>query len=192
MDYELPTPRIKRAFDILVSFILIVLGSWIFLLLILIYWITRNTPIFFYQPRIGKGGRVFTMVKFRTIDTNTGAPFAFGNFLRATTLDELPQLFQVLSGKLSMVGPRPLLTEYEKLYSAQQWRRHNVLPGITGWAQVNGRHAISWTRKFELDTWYVDHWSFGLDIWILIKTAGIVFSFKPDVSLKEDKFTGGE
>jgi sugar transferase EpsL len=192
MTEEQPTPNIKRAFDFVVASVLIVLTSWIFLLIIAVYLITRNTPIIFRQSRVGKGGRLFTLFKFRTLDSKTGAAFRFGNFLRATSLDELPQLFQVVSGTLSLVGPRPLLPEYEKLFSQEQWKRHRVLPGITGWAQVNGRHAISWTKKFRLDVWYVEHWSFGLDLRILLKTAGIIFSFKPDVSLKEDKFTGNE
>jgi lipopolysaccharide/colanic/teichoic acid biosynthesis glycosyltransferase len=192
MKDDFPTPVAKRAFDVVVSLMLILLTSWIMLLIVVAYWLTGNSPAFFIQPRIGKGNRIFVMYKFRTLNQPGSQPFRLGNFLRATSLDELPQLFQVLAGQLSLVGPRPLLVDYAGLFSEEQLRRHDVLPGITGWAQVNGRNEITWQRKLELDVWYVDHWSFWLDIRILFKTLVIIFSFRPDVSLQESKFTGNK
>jgi len=144
-----------------------------------------GTPIFFTQSRPGLHGNAFTMIKFRTMTNARGAdgsllPDAerltrFGRFLRATSLDELPELWNVLKGEMSLVGPRPLLIEYLPLYSPEQARRHDVRPGITGWAQVNGRNAISWDEKFKLDVWYVDHQSFWLDMKILLLTVRRVF-----------------
>jgi len=140
-----------------------------------------GSPVFFRQARPGRGGAPFTLVKFRTMRDTLGPDGAalpdaarithLGRFLRSTSLDELPQLWNVLRGELSLVGPRPLLMEYLPRYSPEQARRHEVLPGITGWAQVNGRNAISWEQKFELDVWYVDHWSLWLDFRILVLTA---------------------
>lgn len=143
-----------------------------------------GSPIFFRQERPGRGATPFQVVKFRTM-LNSTAPDGrllpdaerltpFGRFLRAASLDELPQLWNVLSGDLSLVGPRPLLMQYLPRYSPEQARRHDVLPGITGWAQVNGRNAISWEQKFALDVWYVDHWTFWLDLKILVMTAAKV------------------
>jgi len=140
-----------------------------------------GSPVFFRQERPGLGGRPFRVVKLRTMRQALGPdgkllPDAqrlsrLGRFLRSTSLDELPQLWNVLRGDLSLVGPRPLLMQYLPRYSPEQARRHEVLPGITGWAQVNGRNAISWEEKFALDVWYVDHWSLGLDAKILLLTA---------------------
>ena len=180
----------KRILDIIVSGVLIVLTLWLFVLIILAYWLSFNFPFFFRQPRLGKGERVFELVKFRTLSKDSIKPFALGTFLRFTSLDELPQLYQVLSGKMSLVGPRPLPVAYQNLFSDEQRRRHDVLPGVTGWAQVNGRHSISWQKKFELDNYYLQHLSLALDIKILVMTLGILFSFKKDVSLTEEKFTG--
>ena len=142
-------------------------------------------PVFFSQVRPGKSGVPFLMYKFRTMTDATDAngdllPDAarltpFGRFLRSSSLDELPELINVIKGEMSLVGPRPLLMEYLPLYSAEQGRRHNVRPGITGWAQVNGRNAISWEEKFKLDVWYVDNQSFWLDIKILWLTLKKVF-----------------
>jgi lipopolysaccharide/colanic/teichoic acid biosynthesis glycosyltransferase len=136
-----------------------------------------GSPVLFVQERPGLGGRIFRVVKFRTMRRATGSDgkplpdaerlTALGRFLRATSLDELPQLWNVLRGDLSLVGPRPLLVQYLPRYTPVQARRHDVLPGITGWAQVNGRNAISWDEKFALDVWYVDHWSIALDLRIL-------------------------
>jgi lipopolysaccharide/colanic/teichoic acid biosynthesis glycosyltransferase len=141
---------------------------------------TMGRPVLFRQQRPGKDAKRFVFLKFRTMREQVdklGNPLAdgerltrIGRLLRATSLDELPQLWNVLRDDLSLVGPRPLLTEYLDRYTAEQMRRHNVLPGITGWAQVNGRNELSWPEKFELDLWYVDHWSLKLDFYILCKT----------------------
>jgi lipopolysaccharide/colanic/teichoic acid biosynthesis glycosyltransferase len=143
-------------------------------------WATMGRPILFRQVRPGRGGRMFQLVKFRTMleaKDADGQPLPdaqrltrTGRFLRATSLDELPQLWNVLRGDMSLVGPRPLLVEYLPRYSAEQARRHDVLPGITGWAQVNGRNALSWEERFRLDVWYVDNWSLALDARILALT----------------------
>ncbi len=135
-------------------------------------------PVFFVQERPGRLGRPFRLVKFRTMRNGAGDDAErltrLGRFLRSTSLDELPQLWNVLRGELSLVGPRPLLSHYLPRYSAEQARRHEVLPGITGWAQVNGRNAISWEEKLALDVWYVDHWSLSLDAKILLRTLARV------------------
>ena len=147
---------------------------------------TLGRPVFFRQVRPGLGGRPFRLVKFRTmldaVDAE-GRPLAdsgrltrFGRFLRATSLDELPELWNVLRGDMSLVGPRPLLVQYLPLYSPEQARRHEVRPGLTGWAQVNGRNALGWAEKLALDTWYVDHRSFALDLKILLMTVARVLS----------------
>jgi lipopolysaccharide/colanic/teichoic acid biosynthesis glycosyltransferase len=143
-----------------------------------------GSPVLFVQERPGLGGRPFRLVKFRTMRHATapdGAPLPdadrltpLGRFLRATSLDELPQLWNVLRGELSLVGPRPLLMQYLARYTPEQARRQDVLPGITGWAQVNGRNALAWDEKLALDVWYVDHWSLGLDLKILVRTLGKV------------------
>ena len=176
----------KRAFDIAVSAALLLCLAP--LLLLLAWLIRRNlgTPVLFCQMRPGRHGKLFAMYKFRTMrdaaDEN-GKPLPdaerltpFGRKLRAASLDELPELWNVLKGDMSLVGPRPLLPEYLPLYNAEQSRRHEVRPGITGWAQVNGRNAISWPEKFRLDVWYVDHRSFWLDIKILLLTVKKVFA----------------
>ena len=171
----------KRVFD----FILALCGVLVLALpLLILVWLVRSklgSPIFFRQVRPGLHGQPFEMVKFRTMTSERGPdgqllPDAvrltpFGRFLRATSLDELPELWNVLKGDMSLVGPRPLLMEYLPLYTPEQTRRHEVRPGITGWAQVNGRNAISWADKFELDVWYVDHRSLWLDVQILWRTV---------------------
>ena len=156
--------------------------------------LSYQLPVFFIQERIGKGEKIFRLIKFRSL-RNTGInlkerEFWLGNILRRTSLDELPQLFNVLKGEMSLIGPRALPVEYLPLFSAEQRKRFSVLPGITGWAQVNGRHSISWKKKFELDNYYVDHISFLLDMKILFKTLVLLLSFQPDRSLQEEKFTG--
>lgn len=171
----------KRLFDFFCSaFGLMVLSPVILLVAILIR-LKLGGPILFTQSRPGLNGKIFKMMKFRTMldaqdkdgnllpDEQRMTPF--GTLLRATSLDELPGLLNVLKGDMSLVGPRPLLVQYLPLYSEEQARRHNVRPGITGWAQVNGRNAISWEEKFTLDVWYVDNQSFGLDIKILFLTV---------------------
>lgn len=176
----------KRLFDVFVSTVLLViLIPILFVLSVLIFW-QFGAPILFRQARPGVGGKIFYIYKFRTMINACdafGKPLAdskrltpFGRFLRSTSLDELPGLWNVLIGNMSLVGPRPLLKEYLPLYSPEQARRHNIRPGITGWAQVNGRNAISWEEKFCLDTWYVDHRSFFFDIKILLITIKKVFS----------------
>jgi len=162
----------------------LILTSPLLAILSVLVWIKHGRPILFRQARPGYNGKIFTLYKFRSmsneLDSN-GKPLPdtqritrLGHFLRASSLDELPELINVLRGEMSLVGPRPLLVEYLPRYSAEQRRRHDVLPGITGWAQVNGRNALTWEEKFALDVWYVDHWSFGLDIKILWLTVGQV------------------
>lgn len=174
------TPFVKRFFDLLLASLALVVLSPVLLLVSILVAFGHGFPILFRQPRPGYKGTIFTVYKFRTMRQSTdhnGDPLPdeqrltkLGSFLRATSLDELPELFNVLKGEMSIVGPRPLLIQYLPLYSAEQARRHDVLPGITGWAQVNGRNALTWPAKFSLDVWYVDHWSFGLDLKILALT----------------------
>lgn len=157
--------------------VLLTLPLWltVSLLVALIIACTMGRPVIFRQERAGRGGKAFRFMKFRTMRDGPGTDAErttrTGRFLRATSLDELPQLFHVLAGTMSLVGPRPLPTKYLPRYSPEQARRHEVRPGITGWAQINGRNAISWERKFELDVWYVDHQSFLLDLRILWRTV---------------------
>jgi lipopolysaccharide/colanic/teichoic acid biosynthesis glycosyltransferase len=175
---------VKRAFDLIVSFLLLVVLCIPIILVGFFVWLLLGSPAFFVQLRPGKNGKPFKLYKFRTMlilrDKNgellsDGARLTrFGKFLRSTSLDELPELFNVLKGDMSLVGPRPLLMSYLDLYTPEQARRHEVLPGITGWAQVNGRNAINWEKKFEMDVWYVDNWSMGLDLKILLRTPGVV------------------
>lgn len=172
---------LKRAFDITVAVMMLFLAALPLVLLSLQVRRKLGKPVFFRQLRPGRDGRPFEMIKFRTMthdcdisgkllsDSERIAPF--GRFLRSTSLDELPELWNVLKGDMSLVGPRPLLMEYLPLYSKEQARRHEVRPGITGWAQVNGRNALSWEEKFELDVWYVDNRTLWLDIKILILTV---------------------
>ena len=171
----------KRLFDLLLSLgSLLVLAPFLLLLWVLVHR-KLGSPVLFRQSRPGLYGRPFMMVKFRTMTDEHGAdgellPDAqrltpFGYFLRSTSLDELPELWNVLRGEMSLVGPRPLLMEYMPLYSPVQARRHEVRPGITGWAQVNGRNAVSWEDRFKLDVWYVDHRSIWLDLYILWLTV---------------------
>lgn len=175
----------KRLFDLIVSLFALLVFSPV---IIFISWRIRKnigSPILFRQIRPGLNGKPFEMVKFRTmrdaVDAK-GKPLpdenrmtAFGNKLRNSSLDELPELWNVLKGEMSLVGPRPLLMQYLPLYNQEQARRHEVRPGITGWAQINGRNAISWEEKFKLDVWYIDHHSFWLDLKILLLTAKKVF-----------------
>ena len=169
----------KRIFDIIVSLllILIMLPVGLVLSLLIIYGLGR--PVLFRQVRIGLNGQPFEMVKFRTmldLLPDSERLTKFGILLRSTSLDELPELWNVLKGEMSLVGPRPLFVEYLFLYSIEQARRHAVKPGITGWAQINGRNAIGWEERFELDVWYVDNQSFWLDLKILILTLKRVLS----------------
>ena len=195
----------KRFFDLFLSVLaLLLLGMP---LLFLIWQVRRKLgrPVFFRQTRPGLHGRQFEMVKFRTMTDVRGPdgkllPDAerlttFGRFLRASSLDELPELWNVLKGDMSLVGPRPLLMEYLPLYSPEQARRHEAHPGITGWAQVNGRNALSWEEKFKLDVWYVDHRSLWLDVKILCLTVRKVLvreGISADGEATMSKFTGGK
>jgi len=196
---------VKRLFDITVSTIALIL------LVPIAFFISRKIaknlgkPVLFKQNRPGLHGDIFEMIKFRSMrdaldeqgnvlpDSERLTPF--GKKLRSSSLDELPGLWNVLKGDMSLVGPRPLLVEYLPLYSAEQARRHDVRPGITGWAQVNGRNAISWEEKFKLDVWYVDNQSFWLDIKILLLTVKKVFvrdGISADGEVTMHKFTGSE
>ena len=170
----------KRLFDIVVAAVLIILFSPLVLLLLMLVAIKLGRPVLFTQQRPGLGGKLFTLRKIRSMTDETGPDgevlsddmrlTSFGVWLRSTSLDELPGLCSVLAGDMSLVGPRPLLLEYLPLFDKEQARRHNVRPGLTGWAQVNGRNAVDWQRKFELDVWYVDNHSLLLDLKILVMT----------------------
>ncbi len=193
----------KRLFDLISSIVLSIVGAIPFVIIALLTGIFNGRPILFKQKRPGLNGRPFVLYKFRTMtnykDRNgqllpdEQRITRFGRFLRSSSLDELPELFNVLKGDMSLVGPRPLLMEYLPLYSAEQARRHDVKPGITGWAQINGRNALTWQKKFELDVWYVDHVSFLLDLKILFLTVFKVFRqegiTQPGKATME-KFTG--
>lgn len=175
----------KRTLDLIVSMTLLFCLSPALLVLFLLVRLKIGSPVFFKQHRAGKNGKPFTIYKFRSMNNKTGPDglllpdherlTPFGQWLRKTSLDELPQLWNVLKGDLSLVGPRPLLMEYNSLYNEEQALRLTVKPGITGWAQVNGRNAISWEEKFELDVWYVRNRSFWLDFKILWLTVKKVF-----------------
>lgn len=176
----------KRGFDAVVSAIALSILALPMLCVALLVRLRLGSPVLFVQTRPGLKGAPFRMVKFRTMTDACGAdgqrlPDAqrltpLGRFLRSTSIDELPELWNVLKGDMSLVGPRPLLMEYLPLYSAEQSRRHDVRPGITGWAQVNGRNTLSWEQKFELDVWYVDHQSFLLDLRVIWLTIHRVFA----------------
>ncbi len=195
----------KRLFDIVLSIVcLLVLALPLFALM----WLVRHnlgSPVLFTQVRPGLYGKPFRMVKFRTMTDERDASgtllpdaqrlTAFGRFLRATSLDELPELWNVLRGEMSLVGPRPLLMEYLPLYSPKQARRHEVRPGITGWAQVNGRNAISWADKFALDVWYVDHRSLWLDfriLWLTVRKVLVRDGITAAGDATMPKFSGKE
>jgi sugar transferase EpsL len=168
---------VKRLLDLAISLVGLILLSPILLLIAILVWVKNGRPILYRQQRPGYKGRPFLIYKFRTM-TDKRDPAGnlmpdserltgFGRFLRSTSLDELPEIINILKGEMSWVGPRPLLMQYLGRYSKEQMRRHDALPGVTGWAQVNGRNALSWQEKFRLDVWYVDHWNFWLDVKIL-------------------------
>ncbi|MCT4619066.1 MAG: sugar transferase [Marinisporobacter sp.] len=171
---------IKRVVDVVVAFGLLLLLSPILIVIALLIRRKLGSPVIFVQERPGLNGKIFKMYKFRTMLNTKDVSgtllsdekrlTSFGKFLRKTSIDELPELLNVLKGDMSLVGPRPLLVEYLPLYSKKQSRRHDVRPGITGWAQVNGRNTIAWEEKFKLDVWYVDHWSVWLDLKIFFMT----------------------
>ncbi len=170
----------KRIIDVVVSILILVVLSPILVMVCLLSMSFLGTPIFFLQKRLGFKGRPFTVIKFRTMKNITNAKgdllpnekriTRYGNLLRMTSLDEIPSLINVLKGEMSLVGPRPFLTEYRDHYTEEQFRRHDMRPGITGWAQINGRNNLDWDQKFKLDVWYVDHWSLVLDLKILCIT----------------------
>ena len=195
----------KRLLDIVASACALLVLA---LPLLVVVWMVRRklgSPVFFAQVRPGMHGKPFKMVKFRSMTSERGTdgellPDAerltpFGRFLRSTSLDELPELWNVLKGDMSLVGPRPLLMEYLPLYSPEQARRHEVRPGITGWAQVNGRNTISWEDKFKLDVWYVDHCSLWLDIkilWLTVKKVLVREGISAAGEATMGKFTGSK
>lgn len=177
---------LKRIIDFVFVFgVLTVIWPILLVMAIWLHFANKGAGAFFTQERPGKGGKIFKVIKFKTMTDERDAdgnllPDAdrltnVGRFVRSTSIDELPQLINVLKGDMALIGPRPLLVQYLPLYSKEQARRHDVRPGITGWAQVNGRNAISWTKKFELDVWYVDHCSFWLDVKIIFLTIKKVF-----------------
>ncbi len=177
---------LKRVIDILCSLLLIILLLPVFILVTAVLKFNGFHSVLFRQQRPGLHGKIFELIKFKTMKDTKGPdgellPDVYrltklGQLLRKTSLDELPQLFNVLKGDMSLIGPRPLLTEYLQLYNERQHKRHDVKPGITGWAQVNGRNAITWEQKFELDVWYVEHFCFSLDIRIVCKTISTLVS----------------
>lgn len=196
---------VKRLIDICFASLTLLLLSPLILGIAVLVWLTMGRPVLFKQLRAGYLGKAFTLFKFRTmreVRDPQGRPLPdserlskLGNLLRQLSLDELPQFWNVLKGEMSLVGPRPLLVDYLPRYSPEQARRHEVKPGVTGWAQVNGRNALSWDRKFELDVWYVDHWSIGLDAKILWKTIREVFERKGislDGHATMPEFTGND
>lgn len=196
---------IKRLFDIIVSFSALVLLLPVIIGCSIILFFINCRPVIFTQPRPGFEQKVFQIYKFRSMNDNKDCDgnllpdverlTPFGQMIRNTSIDELPSLWSVFIGDMSLVGPRPLLVEYLPLYSDEQARRHNIKPGITGWAQINGRNAISWKQKFEYDVWYVDNQSFGLDLKILLLTIKKVFS-RSDINAVGEatttKFTGNK
>lgn len=172
---------IKRIIDFVIVFcVLLVIWPFLLVIIVLLLVFNEGAGAFFTQERPGYKGKIFKIIKFKTMNERRGADgnllpdvqriTKFGRIVRKLSLDELPQLFNVLKGDMAIIGPRPLLTQYLSLYSKEQLRRHDVRPGITGWAQCNGRNNISWTKKFELDVWYVDHLSFKLDCRIVLIT----------------------
>ncbi len=189
---------IKRLLDFTIVFCaLLILWPILLLITIWLHFANKGAGAFFFQDRPGKDERLFKVIKFKTMtderdENGKLLPDAVrltkvGRFVRSTSIDELPQLINVLKGDMALIGPRPLMPKYLPLYSPEQRRRHEVRPGITGWAQVNGRNNISWTKKFELDVWYVDHCSFALDVKIILMTIKKVL-FREDIS-KEGEAT---
>ena len=181
---------VKRLLDITISLIALIFLLPLMSLIYLLVIINLGSPAFFLQERVGKDNKIFKMIKFRTMKNSTDKNgnllsdnervTKFGGFLRSFSLDELPELINILKGDMSLVGPRALLVKYLGLYNDEQIRRHEVLPGLTGWAQINGRNSITWSEKFKLDVWYVDNWSLWLDIkiffltfWKVLKREGI-------------------
>lgn len=195
---------LKRILDFLIVFcVLVTIWPILLLLIIWLHFANKGAGVFFTQERPGKNGKIFKVIKFKTMTDECDANgdllpdeqrlTKVGKFIRSTSVDELPQLINVLRGDMALIGPRPLLPQYLPLYNKEQARRHEVRPGITGWAQVNGRNAISWAKKFELDVWYVDHCSFILDLRIIVLTIKKVFvreGISSETSATMEPFTG--
>ena len=195
---------LKRLIDFsLVFCALVICCPVLFIIALWLHFANKGAGVFFLQNRPGRDGKVFKVIKFKTMTDERDSKGCLlpdeqrltkvGKFVRSTSIDELPQLINVLKGDMALIGPRPLLPQYLPLYSKEQARRHEVRPGITGWAQVNGRNAISWTKKFELDVWYVDHCSFLLDLKIFLLTIRKVFvreGISSDTSVTMEPFTG--
>lgn len=186
MGKAVATSIAKRVFDLVVACLFFLLFGWLFLLLFLLVLIFLGWPVFFVQTRPGLGAKPFQLIKFRTMTNGKKGDGSllsdearltkFGAFLRKSSLDELPELWNVLKGEMSLVGPRPLLMQYLELYTERQAMRQEARPGITGWAQVNGRNQLNWTDRFECDVWYIESWNFWLDIKILFKTVLVTLS----------------
>jgi lipopolysaccharide/colanic/teichoic acid biosynthesis glycosyltransferase len=177
---------LKRVLDFLIALCAFSVSLIILIpVALFLHFANKGAGVFFLQPRPGRNGKIFKVIKFKTMTDEKDAEgnllpdevrlTKVGRFVRSTSIDELPQLWNVIKGDMSLIGPRPLLVQYLPLYSPEQARRHEVRPGITGWAQVNGRNSISWKQKFEYDVWYVDHLSFGLDVKIILLTIKKVF-----------------
>ena len=195
---------LKRILDFLIVFcVLVTIWPILLLLIIWLHFANKGAGVFFTQERPGKNGKIFKVIKFKTMTDECDANgdllpdeqrlTKVGKFIRSTSVDELPQLINVLRGDMALIGPRPLLPQYLPLYNKEQARRHEVRPGITGWAQINGRNNLSWTKKFELDVWYVDHCSFILDLRIIVLTIKKVFvreGISSETSATMEYFTG--
>ena len=185
----------KRLFDLSLALLVSIVFALPMIFISLMYLFIPGAKPFFIQERIGRKEQTFRLIKFRTLNRDENRTlqerrFWFGDFLRFTNLDELPQLYNIVIGDMSWIGPRPLPVEYLSLYSEVQRTRHTVRPGITGWAQVNGRHSISWQQKFAFDVFYAKNVTFVLDLRIIFKTIVLLLSFQEDHSLHEKKFTG--
>ena len=194
---------LKRLFDIVFATFGFIILSPVFIIVVLLLFIANNGKVFFLQSRPGFHEKIFKVIKFKTMNDKKDKDgnllpdsrrlTGFGKFIRKTSLDEIPQLLNVIKGDMSLIGPRPLLVEYLSLYSEVQKKRHNVKPGITGWAQVNGRNAISWSQKFEYDIWYIDHLSFALDVRIFFLTIKKIFKsegINSATAATMERFTG--
>lgn len=190
---------LKRGWDfVIVLTALLIIWPILLLLIIFLHFANKRAGVFFTQDRAGRNAKIFKAIKFKTMTDERDAEgdllpdsvrlTRIGKIVRSLSIDELPQLINVLKGDMALVGPRPLLPKYLPLYSKEQFRRHEVRPGITGWAQVNGRNNISWTKKFELDVWYVDHCSFWLDVKIILLTVKKVL-FREDINMEGNATT---
>lgn len=190
----------KRVLDFIISLVALICSSpFLLVFIVLLHFANKGAGVFFYQERPGKNGKIFKVIKFKSMTDkrdenglllpNDQRITKIGKFIRKFSIDELPQLFNILKGDMALMGPRPLLKRYLELYTPEQMRRHEVRPGLTGWAQVHGRNNISWSEKFKLDVWYVDHCSLWVDIKIIFMTIKNVFAGK-DVSVVSGSFDG--